>query len=37
MLATPNDAEVWDAVGAIDRRQGRWDDAIPELRKGERT
>lgn len=32
-LATPNDAEVWDAAGAIDRRQGRWDDAIPNFEK----
>ena len=32
-LATPNDAEVWDAVGAIDRRQGRWDDAVPNFEK----
>jgi TolB-like protein/Flp pilus assembly protein TadD len=31
--ATPNDAEVWDAVGAIDRRQGRWDDAVPNFEK----
>jgi TolB-like protein/Flp pilus assembly protein TadD len=32
-LATPNDAEVWDAAGAIDRRQGRWDDAVPNFEK----
>jgi TolB-like protein/Flp pilus assembly protein TadD len=32
-LATPNDAEVWDALGAIDRRQGRWDDAVPNFEK----
>ncbi len=31
--ATPNDAEVWDADGAIDRRQGRWDDAVPNFEK----
>jgi TolB-like protein/Flp pilus assembly protein TadD len=31
--ATPNDAEVWDAAGAIDRRQGRWDDAVPNFEK----
>jgi len=31
--ATPNDAEVWDALGAIDRRQGRWQDAIRNLEK----
>jgi TolB-like protein/Flp pilus assembly protein TadD len=28
MRATPNDAEVWDAAGAVDRRQGRWQDAV---------
>lgn len=31
--ATPNDADVWDAAAAIDRRQGRWDDAIPNFEK----
>jgi TolB-like protein/Flp pilus assembly protein TadD len=31
--ATPNDAEVWDAAGAIDRRQGRWEDAVPNFEK----
>ena len=31
--ATPNDAEVWDAAGAIDRRQGRWEAAIPNFEK----
>ncbi|MDQ3120105.1 MAG: hypothetical protein M3Q89_11150 [Verrucomicrobiota bacterium] len=31
--ATPNDAEVWDAIGAVDRRQGRWPDAIRNLEK----
>jgi len=31
--ATPNDAEVWDAAGAIDRRQGRWEEAIPNFEK----
>ena len=31
--ATPNDAEVWDAAGAIDRRQGRWDDAVSNFEK----
>ena len=31
--ATPNDAEVWDAIGAIDRRQGRWQDAIHNLER----
>jgi len=31
--ATPNDAEVWDAAGAIDRRQGRWEDAAANFEK----
>jgi serine/threonine-protein kinase len=31
--ATPNDAEVWDVGGAIDRRQGRWDEAVPNFKK----
>jgi TolB-like protein/Tfp pilus assembly protein PilF len=31
--ATPNDAEVWDCAGAIDRRQGRWDEAIPNFER----
>ncbi|MEY2541917.1 MAG: hypothetical protein QOI22_1519 [Verrucomicrobiota bacterium] len=26
--ATPNDAEVWDAGGAVYRREGRWNEAI---------
>jgi len=33
LQATPNDAEVWDAAGAIDRRQGRWDDAVVNFEK----
>jgi TolB-like protein/predicted Zn-dependent protease len=31
--AAPNDAEVWEAVAAVDRRQGRWDDAIANFEK----
>ena len=31
--AAPNDAEGWDAAAAIDRRQGRWDDAISNFEK----
>ncbi len=31
--ATPNDAEIWDAAGAIDRRQGRWEEAVPNFEK----
>lgn len=30
---TPNDAEIWDAFGAIDRRQGRWPDCVAHLEK----
>ena len=26
--ATPNDAEVWDAIAAVERRRARWDDAV---------
>ncbi|HJT82231.1 MAG TPA: tetratricopeptide repeat protein [Chthoniobacterales bacterium] len=26
--ATPNDAEIWDGIGAVERRRGRWDQAI---------
>src|SRR3954471_4633894 len=33
LQATPNDAEVWDCAGAIDRRQGRWDEAIVNFEK----
>lgn len=33
MQATPNDGEVWDCAGAIDRRQGRWDESLPNFRK----
>ena len=31
--ATPNDAEVWDAAGAISRREGRWDEAVANFEK----
>jgi TolB-like protein/Flp pilus assembly protein TadD len=31
--ATPNDAEVWDAGGAVDRRQGCWEEAIANFEK----
>jgi len=30
---SPNDAEVWDVVAAIDRRQGRWADSIANFEK----
>jgi TolB-like protein/Flp pilus assembly protein TadD len=26
--ATPNDAEIWDAIAAVERRRGQWDDAV---------
>jgi TolB-like protein/Flp pilus assembly protein TadD len=29
----PSDAEVWDAAGAVDRRQGRWEDALRNFEK----
>jgi TolB-like protein/Flp pilus assembly protein TadD len=31
--AAPNDAEVWDALAAIDRRQGRWESALANFQK----
>lgn len=31
--AAPNDAEVWDALATVDRRQGRWGDAIANFEK----
>ena len=31
--ATPNDAEIWDAAGAVGRREGRWDEAIANFEK----
>lgn len=31
--ATPNDAEVWDCGGAVDRRQGRWAECLPNFEK----
>ncbi len=31
--AAPNDAEAWDASGAINRRQGRWDEALSNFKK----
>jgi TolB-like protein/cytochrome c-type biogenesis protein CcmH/NrfG len=31
--AAPNDAEVWDALATVDRRQGRWADAIATFEK----
>jgi TolB-like protein/Flp pilus assembly protein TadD len=31
--ATPNDAEIWDAFGTVNRREGRWADAVAHLEK----
>ncbi|MEP6685525.1 MAG: tetratricopeptide repeat protein [Verrucomicrobiota bacterium] len=31
--ATPNDAEVLNTAGAVDRRQGRWSDAVLNMQK----
>jgi TolB-like protein/Flp pilus assembly protein TadD len=31
--AAPNDAEAWDASGAIARRQGRWEEALSNFAK----
>jgi TolB-like protein/Flp pilus assembly protein TadD len=31
--ATPNDAEVWDGAAAVDRRQGRWQEAVANFEK----
>lgn len=33
LRATPNDAEVWDAMASLDRRQGRWDRAVFHFEK----
>ncbi len=33
LRSTPNDAEVWDGLGAVDRRQGRWDDAVSNFER----
>lgn len=30
---SPNDAEVWDVVAAIDRRQGRWADSLANFER----
>jgi TolB-like protein len=32
-IETPNDAEIWDAAGAIDRRQGRWEESLSNFEK----
>jgi TolB-like protein/cytochrome c-type biogenesis protein CcmH/NrfG len=31
--AAPNDAEAWDASGAINRRQGHWEEALSNFEK----
>jgi TolB-like protein/Flp pilus assembly protein TadD len=32
-VAAPNDAEVWDALATVDRRQGAWADALANFQK----
>ncbi|HEY4281797.1 MAG TPA: tetratricopeptide repeat protein [Chthoniobacterales bacterium] len=31
--ATPNDAEIWDGIGAVKRRQGKWDEAVADFER----
>jgi TolB-like protein/Flp pilus assembly protein TadD len=31
--ATPNDAEIWDGLASVDRRQGRWDEAVANFER----
>jgi len=31
--ATPNDAEVWDGLAAVSRREGKWDDAVANFER----
>ncbi|HEY2140230.1 MAG TPA: FlgO family outer membrane protein, partial [Chthoniobacterales bacterium] len=31
--SAPNDAEAWEASGAVARRQGRWDEALSNFEK----
>jgi TolB-like protein/Tfp pilus assembly protein PilF len=33
LRATPNDAEVWDGMAVVDRRQGRWDEAVSNFER----
>jgi TolB-like protein/Tfp pilus assembly protein PilF len=33
LRATPNDAEVWDGMAAVSRRQGKWDDAVAHFER----
>jgi TolB-like protein/Flp pilus assembly protein TadD len=33
LRATPNDAEVWDGMAAVSRRQGKWDDAVANFER----
>lgn len=30
---SPNDAEIWDVIAAMDRRQGRWRDSLANFEK----
>ena len=31
--ATPNDAEVWDGLASLNRREGQWDDAVANFER----
>jgi TolB-like protein/Flp pilus assembly protein TadD len=33
LRATPNDAEVWDGMGAVNRREGHWEDAVANFER----
>jgi TolB-like protein/Tfp pilus assembly protein PilF len=33
LRATPNDAEVWDGMAAVNRREGRWEDAVANFER----
>jgi TolB-like protein/cytochrome c-type biogenesis protein CcmH/NrfG len=33
LRATPNDAEVWDGMAAVARRQGKWDEAVSNFER----
>jgi serine/threonine-protein kinase len=33
LRATPNDAEVWDALAAVGRRGGNWDEAVANFER----
>jgi TolB-like protein/Flp pilus assembly protein TadD len=31
--ATPNDGEIWDAIAAVERRRGQWDEAVAHFER----